>query len=161
MAKTRQGVDIQNPTNYKVSSKPGKVVAVRSVRDKTVYAVKGSIEYRNLISQRRSSLSSSAPSVFKFIFIFLLFLALFRLLLGRDSVTFTSLLQQLSTAPNIPTGWLSLIQTNFGDSFPWGFQWLGNFIDFFTDLFSVASFVSTAVINVVLFLLWFLRWLFL
>lgn len=100
-------------------------------------------------------------SLFSIILVTLLAVAVIRILSGRQIVTFTALFQQLSKAPTIPTNWLKVLSTNFGDTFPYGFQWLGSIIDFFSDILSFSLYTGTAALNALSFFFYFLKWVFL
>lgn len=108
----------------------------------------------------RGFTSKNVAGLFGVIIICILAIAIVRILSGRNIITFTGLLEQLSHAPTIPTNWLSTITTNFGETFPWGFQWLGSAIDFFVDIFAFGMYTGTAALNFLSFAFYFLRWLF-
>lgn len=105
-------------------------------------------------------------SVFGLILLVMLVITVFRILtrVGASSastafyVDLGSLFQKLSKAPTIPTSWISVLSTNYGETFPYGFQWLGEFIDFFMQIVSGIAFSSVAVSNAFVFLFYFLRW---
>lgn len=140
------------------------------------YVTSGSRSFRNrpgeLLSARRSEAFkssnaveakqelSTAKSVFGFVFLLILTVAVIRVLTGHAPVTFTGFLERLQNAPSVPLDWLSVLQFNLGSSWPDWIAWLGSFIDFFMDCFRVALFVSVSVLNALVFLLYFLQWLF-
>lgn len=99
--------------------------------------------------------------LFSALALLLLVLAVFRLLHNGDVISLQSFFSKVVSAPSIPTNWLHIFDTSFGDSFPWALAWLGKIFDFFSDLFSFAMFISVAALNALSFILFFLRWLFL
>lgn len=119
-----------------------------------------------LPSGSRSSTSSSVTvgSVFHILILCLLVATVFRMLARGTAgsgfyVDFESLFTRLSGAPTISTDWISFISTNFGETFPYGFQWIGSAIDFIVDCFAGIMFSSVAVSNALVFVFYFVRWL--
>lgn len=110
---------------------------------------------------RDKSFRENSFSIFKLFFLLLLGLTLARFLIGRGSITFTGLLETFSKSPSISTDWIKYVQTNFSETFPFGFQWLGKIFDFFSDLLSVSLFTSVSIANVIAFILYFVRYIFL
>ncbi|AXF52635.1 MAG: hypothetical protein [Inoviridae sp.] len=108
----------------------------------------------------RDTAKKTAFTIFKLIFLLMIVFSIVKILVGRDPITFSGLLSTLSNAPTFSTDWIKYVQTNFSETFPWGFQWLGSIVDFFTDLLSVSLFVSVGAANVITFILYFMRYLF-
>ncbi len=99
--------------------------------------------------------------IFAVILVTLLAISLIRMLSGKQAISFSGLLSQLSNAPTIPTNWLKVLSTNFGDTFPYGLQWLGDVFDFFANILSFSLYVGTAGLNSLSFFFYFLKWVFL
>lgn len=105
--------------------------------------------------------------VFGVVMLVLLVFSVFRILSSAGGAGGTTnfyvdlggLLQNFADAPTIPMDWISLVTTNFGDTFPYGFQWLGGAIDFFVSIFAGSAFVSVAAANALVFVFYFVRWL--
>lgn len=119
-------------------------------------------EVKSYVNDRDANRSdwNLAGGIFRVIIFIILGVSVIRILSGSSSLTFTSFLEQLSNAPSIPFDWLSVLSTNFGETFPYGFQWLGSAIDFFVSLFAGTLYASISVTNALTFLLYFLRWIF-
>lgn len=108
----------------------------------------------------------NVPSIFTVLFLVLLIVTVFRLLTrfengvsGTFYIDLQSLFTKFSEAPTISTSWISSFSTNYGETFPYGFQWLGHFIDFICQMLSGIFFASVSVSNALIFLFYFLRWI--
>lgn len=67
------------------------------------------------------------------------------------------LLNILSNAPAIPTGWLEAWASANIDATSWGmFEFLANFFNRINDLLNVIAFIGTGAINILLFVLYFI-----
>lgn len=130
------------------------------------------IHLDNFSSNSASSVSSGSKwtrentaGVFQIVLLTLLVFTIFRVLTrgaGGGTTSFYvdlgSLLTKLSKAPKISTDWINILSTNYGDTFPYGFQWLGEAIDFFVSILAGVAFASVAVTNALVFVFYFLRW---
>ena len=96
---------------------------------------------------------------FRLVISLMLAVAIIKVMSNGSVPTLGGLLQEMTNAPTISTDWITWSQTNFGDTFPWGFQWLGTIIDFFSSFTSSLMFAGTAIFNMVSFVFWILRYL--
>lgn len=105
-------------------------------------------------------LTHVVPTIFCLALCIMLIFSLFRVMKGSEFFGFTQLLKMLENAPAIPTDWIGSVSTNFGETFPYGFQWLGSCIDFFTNAFAATIFTGVAGVNLLTFVLYFISILF-
>lgn len=113
-----------------------------------------------------STVVSSDPSfgasftLARLVFLIILFLAVFRVLSGGQIPTLYSVLNYVSTCPQIDMDFLSKINTNLSITFPDWLAWLGAFIDYIVDTARLAAFTATSLLNCVTIIIWALGFVF-
>lgn len=116
----------------------------------------------SVITSRFSASNSLGKSVIFYIFAWCFFVSLFWRITGSDNIfTFTSLLEAFSSAPSIPTSWITSFVSNkiVAD---WGvFEFLRNFLNSFVmPLLGTVSFVAVGVAQIITYATWILGTLF-
>ena len=111
---------------------------------------------------RSESIHLTGVGVFGVIFIILCLFAFSSALMGMESsLSFTGLLNSLSSVPTIDMSKIFDFLNDFIITLDWGvFNWFRDFLNnFFLPLFGVAIYFCTAIAQLIVFLLWIFKFL--
>lgn len=103
---------------------------------------------------------SSSFTLARLVFLIIFFLAVFRVLSGGQIPTLYSVLNYISTCPQIDMDFLAKINTNLSITFPDWLAWLGAFIDYIVDTARLAAFTATSLLNCITIIIWALGFVF-
>lgn len=112
---------------------------------------------------RSDSSDIAGKGVLGVIFIILCLFAFSSVLMGRDSsISFTGLLNSISSIPTIDMSKIFDFVNDMNITSDWGFfNWFRDFLNnLFMPLFGVAIYFSTAIVQLIVFLVWIFKFLF-